>query len=136
VTITDGEGKRYSLDVNADSSYYAAHLFVRNNPTCRFPIPAASTQFDVVTDGRIRRVAGARLKKWIENRRSECNGPLQTQNPAQAIGLAARHLHRPAVAQSYHQAAGHRDIHFIDPLQIDDVPAPGAKERLRIELFL
>jgi hypothetical protein len=62
VTITDGDGKRYSLDVNADSSYDAAHLFVthvRNNPTCGFPIPTTSTQFDVVTDGRIHRVAGA-----------------------------------------------------------------------------
>jgi hypothetical protein len=77
VTITDGEGKRYSLDVNAGSSYDAAHLFVthvRNNPSCGLPIPTTSTQFDVVTDGRIYRVPGTRLKKWIENRRSEWKG--------------------------------------------------------------
>src|ERR1022692_3458493 len=46
VTMTDGEGKRYSLDVNADSSYDAAHLYlthVRGNPACGFPIPTTST---------------------------------------------------------------------------------------------
>jgi hypothetical protein len=78
VTITDGEGKRYSLDVKADSSYDAAHLFVthvRNSPCCSFPIPTTSTQFDVVTEGRIHSVPGARLKKSIENRRSEWKGP-------------------------------------------------------------
>src|ERR1051326_6939034 len=77
VTVTDGEGKRYSLDVNADSSYDAAHLYlthVRTNPGCGFPIPSTSTQFEVVTDGRIHRVPGARLKKWIENRRTEWKG--------------------------------------------------------------
>lgn len=59
VTITDGEGKRYSLDVNADNPYDAAHLFVthvRNNPSCGFPIPTTSTQFDVVAEGRIHSV--------------------------------------------------------------------------------
>ena len=62
VTIADGEGKRYSLDVKADSSYDAAHLFVthvRNNPTCGIPIPTTSTQFEVVADGRIHSVPGA-----------------------------------------------------------------------------
>ena len=60
------------------SSYDAAHLFVahvRNNPSSGFPIPTTSTQFEVVTDGRIHRVPGARLKKWIEHRRSEWKGP-------------------------------------------------------------
>src|SRR5260370_40093551 len=55
VTVTDGEGKRYSLDVNADSSYDAAHLYlthVRNNPSCGFPIPTTLTLFEVVTGGR------------------------------------------------------------------------------------
>ena len=28
VTVTDGEGKRYSVDVNAESSYDAAHLYL------------------------------------------------------------------------------------------------------------
>jgi len=78
VTVADGEGKRYSLDVNADSSYDAAHLYlthVRGHPSCGFPIPTTATLFEVVTAGRIHHVDGARLKKWIENRRSEWKGP-------------------------------------------------------------
>lgn len=78
VTVTDSEGKRYSLDVNADSSYDAAHLYlthVRNNPSCGFPIPTTLTLFEVVTVGRIHSVPGVRLKKWIENRRQEWRGP-------------------------------------------------------------
>jgi hypothetical protein len=78
VTVMDGEGKRYSLDVSADSSYDAAHLYlthVRGNPSSGFPIPTTSTLFEVVTDGRIHHVQGARLKKWIENRRHEWKGP-------------------------------------------------------------
>ena len=78
MTVADGDGKRYSLDVNADSSYDAAHIYlthVRNNPSCGFPIPTTSTLFEVVTGGRIHRVPGARLKKWIENRRLEWKGP-------------------------------------------------------------
>jgi hypothetical protein len=78
VTVTDGGGKRYSLDVNADSSYDAAHLYlthVRGNPGCGLPIPTTSTLFEVVTQGSIHRVPGARLKKWIENRRQEWKAP-------------------------------------------------------------
>jgi hypothetical protein len=76
VTIADGEGKRYSVDVKADSSRDAPHLFVthvRNNPTCGIPIPTSSTQFEVVADGHS--VSGGRLKKWFEKRRSEWKGP-------------------------------------------------------------
>ena len=78
MTVIDGEGKRYSLDVSADSSYDAAHLYlthVRSNPGCGFPIPTTSTLFEVVTGGRIHRVPGARLKKWIEYRLQEWKGP-------------------------------------------------------------
>jgi len=78
VTILDGEGKRYSLDVQAESSFDAAHLFlthVRSKPTCGFPILTTGTTFEVVTEGKIHRVAGVRLKTWIERRRREWNGP-------------------------------------------------------------
>lgn len=78
VTVTDGDGKRYSLDVQAESSYDAAHLFhahVKANPTCGFPIPTTATLFEVVAAGRIHRVSGVRLKTWIENRRREWKGP-------------------------------------------------------------
>lgn len=80
MTVTDGEGRRYSLDVSADSSFDAdaAHLYlthVRAHPGCGFPIPTTSTTFEVVTAGRILNVHGSRLKKWIENRRQEWKGP-------------------------------------------------------------
>jgi hypothetical protein len=78
VTVTDGDGQRYSLDVNADSSYDAAHLYlthVRTNPGCGFPIPTTSTLFEIVTGGRVMRVPGKRLRKWIETRRDEWKGP-------------------------------------------------------------
>jgi hypothetical protein len=78
VTVTDGEEKRYSLDVNAESSYDAAHLYlthVRGQPACGFPIPITATVFEVIADGRVHRVSGTRLKTWIENRRHELNGP-------------------------------------------------------------
>jgi hypothetical protein len=78
VTVTDGEGQRYSLDVNAASSYDAAHLYlthVRGNPGCGLPVPTTATLFEVVIDRRIHQVSGARLKTWIEKRRQELNGP-------------------------------------------------------------
>jgi hypothetical protein len=78
VTVTDGECKRYSLDVNADSSYDAVHLYlthVRTNPGCGFPIPTTATVFELITEGRIHRVPGVRLRKWIEYRRHEWKGP-------------------------------------------------------------
>ena len=70
--------QRYSLDVNADSSYDAAHLYlthVRGNPACGFPIPTTSSLFEVATGGRIHHVEGARLKEWIENRLQDWKGP-------------------------------------------------------------
>jgi hypothetical protein len=62
VTITDGDGKRYSLDANADSSYDAAHRYlthVRGNPGYGLPIPTTETMFEVVADRRIHRVSEA-----------------------------------------------------------------------------
>jgi hypothetical protein len=78
VTVTDGEGKRYSLDIQADSSFDAAHLYlthVKANPACGFPIPTTETLFEVVIDGRVHRVQGLRLKGWIEKKRHEFGGP-------------------------------------------------------------
>jgi len=78
VTVLDREGRRYSLDVNADNSFDAAHLFlthVKGNPGCGMPIPTTKTTFEVSTDGRIHHVSGARLKTWIEKRRAEGKGP-------------------------------------------------------------
>ena len=78
VTVTDGEGRRYSLDIQADSSFDAAHLYlthVKANPACGFPIPTTETLFEVVIDGRVHRVQGLRLKGWIEKKRHEFGGP-------------------------------------------------------------
>jgi len=78
VTTLDGDGKRYSLDVLAESSFDAAHLYlthVRSNTACGFPIPTTSTVFEVVAAGSVLHVSGARLKKWIEYRREEWKGP-------------------------------------------------------------
>jgi hypothetical protein len=78
VTVTDGEGKRYSLDVQADSTYDAAHLYlthVKSQPACGLPIPMTATAFEVIADGKIHHVLGVRLQAWIERRRQEWNGP-------------------------------------------------------------
>jgi len=78
VTTIDGEGKRYSLDVLAESSFDAAHLYVthvKGQAGCGFPIPTTQTRFEIVSEGRVLHVEGARLKTWIENRREEWKGP-------------------------------------------------------------
>jgi len=78
VTTTDGEGRRHSLDVQAESSYDAAHLYVchvKNMPASGFPIPTTSTTFEVVANGKILTVSGRSLRKWIHVRREEGKGP-------------------------------------------------------------
>ncbi|MBX7134001.1 MAG: hypothetical protein K1X67_15115 [Fimbriimonadaceae bacterium] len=78
VSVTDSEGRRYSLDVLAASSFDAAHLYVTHvagNPACGLPVPSVETRFDVVAGGRIHRVSGTALKGWIEKRRWERKGP-------------------------------------------------------------
>lgn len=78
VTVMDREGRRYSLDVQASSSYDAAHLYVTHvagHPGCGIPVPTKDTVFEVVAAGQVLRVEGERLRKWIEQRRSEWKGP-------------------------------------------------------------
>ena len=67
-------GHRHSLDVYADSSFDAAHLYLTHviqQPTCGLPRPTVETIFEVVAKGRVLRVQGAKLKRWIEKRRDE-----------------------------------------------------------------
>ncbi len=74
VTTTDPDGRRHSLDVLADSSYDAAHLFVVNAKTEQnggLPKPTLATMFEVVADGRVYYVAGAALQHWIVERRQK-----------------------------------------------------------------
>jgi hypothetical protein len=62
--------------VNANSSYDAAHLYV--TPVVRnrgIPKPNVSTPFEVTTEGKVLYVHGLKLKRWIERRRIDWNGP-------------------------------------------------------------
>src|SRR5690242_6871904 len=50
VTVTDKTGRRYSLDVNATSSYDAAHLYLTHvvrHPGCGLPKPTVATTFEI-----------------------------------------------------------------------------------------
>jgi hypothetical protein len=78
VTVTDPDGRRHSLDVRAESSYDAAHLFVveaREKRAVGLPKPTVDTVFEVVVDGKVYRVRGAALQQWIVERRRNWNGP-------------------------------------------------------------
>ena len=78
VTVIDPDGRRHSLDVLADSTFDAAHLFVveaRNERSVGLPQPTLATVFEVVADGKVYRVAGAALQRWIVERRQKWNGP-------------------------------------------------------------
>jgi hypothetical protein len=81
VTVTDEEGRRHSLDVRASSTYDAAHLYVthaKTQPVAGLPVPTLATTFEVVTAGRVYRVSGAALQRWIMQRQQEWNGPKGT----------------------------------------------------------
>jgi hypothetical protein len=79
VMVTDSTGKRYSLDVQADSTYDAAHLFLTHakEQVIRepLPIPSLETTFEVTVNGRVHQVPGTKLQAWIMKRRSEWRGP-------------------------------------------------------------
>jgi hypothetical protein len=67
VTVADSTGKRYSLDVEADSTYDAAHLFLTHakEHVIRepLPIPSLDTTFEVSVNGRVHKVPGEKLQK-------------------------------------------------------------------------
>jgi hypothetical protein len=78
VTVVDPNGRRHSLDVLADSSYDAAHIFFTHAKTHRgsgLPIPAAETIFEIAAKGRIYKVTGGKLRDWILRERTRRNGP-------------------------------------------------------------
>lgn len=65
------------------------------------PIPTTETVFEVVAGGRIHQVAGARLKKWIENADyveeigghkiyevSDCSGGWMRSSPGTHVSLS------------------------------------------------
>jgi hypothetical protein len=80
VTVEDFTGQRYSIDVRADSSFDAAHLYLvaaksGTQSGTRLPVPNLSTRFEVSTEGKIHFVEGVALSRWIERRRRELRGP-------------------------------------------------------------
>jgi len=78
VTVIDPDGRRHSLDLLADSTYDAAHLFVvgaKKERAETLPMPTLATVFEVVADGKVYHVAGAVLQRWIVDRRQKLNGP-------------------------------------------------------------
>ena len=78
VTVTDPDGRRHSLDVLADSTYDAAHLFVvetRKERAVGLPKPTLATVFEVVINDKVYRVAGVALQRWIAERRQTWKGP-------------------------------------------------------------
>jgi hypothetical protein len=71
VRVTDEKGR---LDVQASSTFDAAHLYVphtKNNPGAQLPVLTLATVFEIVTSGRIYRVKGGALQRWIAERRQE-----------------------------------------------------------------
>jgi hypothetical protein len=60
VTVVDAHGKRHSMDLFAQSTYDAAHLYVTSAKSqeaammpSRVPVPTVATVFEVVADGKI-----------------------------------------------------------------------------------
>ena len=77
LTVTDDQGRRHSLDLQAASTFDAAHIYVcqvEEHPERGHPCPTLATIFEVVIDGRVYRVEGRALLRWIAKRRQELNG--------------------------------------------------------------
>jgi len=78
VSVVDPDGRRHSLDVLADSSYDAAHLFYTHAKAHRgsgLPIPTPETIFEVTAKGKVHTVPGSKLRAWILKERTQRKGP-------------------------------------------------------------
>jgi hypothetical protein len=78
VTVTEANGRRHSLDVLAASTYDAAHIYVTHakaQPATGLPRLTLATVFEVAIDGKVHRVGGAALQRWIVRQRRELGGP-------------------------------------------------------------
>ena len=77
MTVTDGTERRHSVDVQASSTFDAAHLFVthaKGNPALGLPPLDRETVFEIVIQGKVHSVRGDALQRWIEKRRHEWKG--------------------------------------------------------------
>ena len=78
VTVVDAEGRRHSLDLQAASSFDAAHLYVTHakaHPERGLPLPTLASVFEVVIAAKVYRVGGRALQRWIVSQRQELKGP-------------------------------------------------------------
>ncbi len=78
MTLIDAEGRRHSLDVLADSTYDAAHLYftqAKKDRSALLPVATRNSVFEVISGGRVYRVPGEKLRNWILDRRQEWHGP-------------------------------------------------------------
>ena len=78
VTVTDQDGRRHSVDVQAMSAFDAAHLFVveaKKERAVGLQQPTLATVFEVVAVGKVHRVTGRALQTWIVEKRRTWNGP-------------------------------------------------------------
>jgi hypothetical protein len=82
VTVTDEKGQRHSLDIQAESTFDAAHLYVATARSksaamvpSRMPVLTLATIFEVVVEGKIHKVKGDALQRWIVQQRQERKGP-------------------------------------------------------------
>ena len=72
------DGRRHSLDPQATSTFDAAHLYIteaKKDRAVGFPKLTLATVFEVITDGKIYRVKGEALQRWIVERRQKWQGP-------------------------------------------------------------
>jgi hypothetical protein len=78
VTLIEASGRRWSVDLVASSVFDAAHLFVahaKENPRNGLPRPTTDSAFEVSVGGKIHRVTGRALQRWILREREERRGP-------------------------------------------------------------
>jgi hypothetical protein len=78
VTLIEGSGRRWSVDLAASSVFDAAHLFLahaKGNPRNGLPRPTTESTFEVSIDGKVHRVTGKSLQRWILNERNDRRGP-------------------------------------------------------------
>jgi hypothetical protein len=71
-------GRRHSVDVFASSTFDAAHMFVTHakaDPRTGIPKLTIDSVFEVVVNGKVHRVEGKALQRWILKERVERKGP-------------------------------------------------------------